>query len=273
MKNTDSCILRYFLLKLTGLKINLRVKIKKFFGLLIVLPILAGLFCGAAEADAADDCEDKNSCETSLATAQTEYKDIVDLHEAFLDCWEWCGDCSCEGGEDQCEKLWEYCYTDKRGKEDEEWCSGDDDTIYEEAEEQVFIYTTEKNRDMPTTLEGIAEELEEERKELSNEITALKMYLHSFEDVSAKYILGIEGQKTFSDAKYFLGRAIDLLIKMVGMAALVFLVIGGFRLVVAAGNDNEIQKAKSMIQYAVVGLVVALLAYLIVAAAQGILYR
>jgi glucose uptake protein GlcU len=60
---------------------------------------------------------------------------------------------------------------------------------------------------------------------------------------------------------------------MVGLVALVLIVIGGFRLLIAAGNDNEVQKAKSMITYVVVGLVVALLAYIIVAFVQALLYR
>ena len=101
----------------------------------------------------------------------------------------------------------------------------------------------------------------------------MKLVIQGEKTVDVKSILAIGGQNPFSDAESFLDGVIDLLIKMVGVAALVLLVVGGFRLVVAAGNDNEIQKAKSMIQYAIVGLAIALLAYIIVAAVQGILYR
>jgi hypothetical protein len=101
----------------------------------------------------------------------------------------------------------------------------------------------------------------------------LRVILQSFKAVDARKILSITGQNPFTDAKEFLGKVIDLLVKMVGLVALVFLVIGGFRLVAAAGNDNEIQKAKTMITYSIIGLVFTLLAYLIVAFVQGILYR
>ncbi len=110
-------------------------------------------------------------------------------------------------------------------------------------------------------------------KEIGMRITVLRIAALGKKTVDVKNTLKLDNQKTFKDAEGFLGGVIDLLVKMVGLAAFVFLMIGGFRMVVAAGNDNEIQKAKSMIQYAVIGLVVALLAYIIVSTVQGVLYR
>ncbi|MFH1546541.1 MAG: pilin [Patescibacteria group bacterium] len=252
------------------------MKIKRFFGILIILPILAGLFYGVAEAA---ECDSKTDCEETLGRWQPELDNLVAIHEAFLDCWNECGDCDCDsdGGDKYCMAWWYDCTTDKREKG--EGCN----TVYSDAETKANNYRDLSGQKDIEVLFDIGDELQEWRKFYGNEITALKIYLHSFKEVDVKNILKIsnkdsEGKTTqeqavFSDAKSFLGGVIDLLIKMVGVAAIVFLVIGGFRLVVAAGNDNEIQKAKSMIQYAVVGLAVALLAYIIVAAVQGILYR
>ena len=86
-------------------------------------------------------------------------------------------------------------------------------------------------------------------------------------------LLSVSGQTRFPTAKSLLESIIDLLIKFIGLAALILLVFGGFRLIIAAGNDTEIQRAKDMIQYAVVGLIVALLSYIIVAAVQALLFR
>lgn len=115
--------------------------------------------------------------------------------------------------------------------------------------------------------------LEKVMADIALRITKINAIRHSYVSVDAKDILTIHNQSPFIDLKDVLNKLIDLLIKMVGVVALVFLVIGGFWLVVAAGSDNEIQKAKGVIQYSITGLAVALLAYLIVAAVQGIFYR
>ena len=54
------------------------------------------------------------------------------------------------------------------------------------------------------------------------------------------------------------------LIGIVAGAAMLFLVIAGVRFATAYGNDESIQKAKNQALYAVVGIVVALLSYVIV---------
>ena len=245
----------------------MHIKLKKLFGILIALPILVGMFCGVVEAV---ECDSKTSCEETIGRWQLELNNLVALHEAFLECWNECDDCDCDhinGGEFRCEAEWQLCTTDKRTAK--EACS----SIYVDAKQQANNYRNLSGQEDIGDLYDIGDELEKWRKFYGNEVTALRIYLHGFEEVNVKEILKIDGQNPFSDAKSFLGGVIDLLIKMVGVVAIVFLVIGGFRLVVAAGNDNEIQKAKSMIQYAVIGLVVVLLAYIIVAAVQGILYR
>ncbi|MFA7685390.1 MAG: hypothetical protein WCX95_01160 [Candidatus Gracilibacteria bacterium] len=53
-------------------------------------------------------------------------------------------------------------------------------------------------------------------------------------------------------------------IGFVGMASFLMLVVSGVRFVVAYGNDEAIGKAKNEAMYAIVGLIIALLAYAIV---------
>ena len=54
------------------------------------------------------------------------------------------------------------------------------------------------------------------------------------------------------------------LIGIVGGVSILFLVIAGVRFSTAYGNEEDVQKAKNQAIYAVVGIVVALLSYVIV---------
>ncbi len=54
------------------------------------------------------------------------------------------------------------------------------------------------------------------------------------------------------------------MISIVGGMSLIFLVIAGVRFATAYGTDESITKAKDQARYAVIGLVIAILAYTIV---------
>lgn len=82
--------------------------------------------------------------------------------------------------------------------------------------------------------------------------------------VDVNSLLKVEGQKNFTDAKSFLEKIIDLLVSLIGLVAFGLLVLAGFRMMLAAGNENEIQKAKALFTHTLVGLGVALAAYLLV---------
>ena len=56
----------------------------------------------------------------------------------------------------------------------------------------------------------------------------------------------------------------NLLLIGIGIAAVIMLIIGGFRYIFSQGNEKNISGAKDTILYAVVGLVVAILSYAIV---------
>lgn len=57
---------------------------------------------------------------------------------------------------------------------------------------------------------------------------------------------------------------VDVLLLILGMISVIMIVVGGFRYVVSSGDKAAVTSAKNTILYAVVGLVIALLAYAIV---------
>jgi len=56
----------------------------------------------------------------------------------------------------------------------------------------------------------------------------------------------------------------DLAYTVAGPLAIIFIIIGGFRYVMAAGNHQKADKAKSTVTHALIGLVVIFLSFLIV---------
>lgn len=57
---------------------------------------------------------------------------------------------------------------------------------------------------------------------------------------------------------------VNLLSVMVGVAAVIMIIIGGFRYITSGGNDASVTSAKNTILYAIIGLVVVALSQLIV---------
>lgn len=66
---------------------------------------------------------------------------------------------------------------------------------------------------------------------------------------------------------------INQLTIVIGSFAMLALVIGGFTYLTSSGQERLITKAKDMVKYAVMGLVVALLAYYITAYVQSLFYE
>ncbi len=56
----------------------------------------------------------------------------------------------------------------------------------------------------------------------------------------------------------------QVLLFLVGAVSVIMLVIGGFKYVVSNGNAEQIKSAKNTIMYAIIGLVVAIVAYAVV---------
>ena len=61
-----------------------------------------------------------------------------------------------------------------------------------------------------------------------------------------------------------ISQVINILSLLVGIAAVIMIMIGGFKYIISQGDSNNINSAKNTILYAVIGLVVALLAQVIV---------
>lgn len=57
---------------------------------------------------------------------------------------------------------------------------------------------------------------------------------------------------------------INVLLFVIGAIAVIMIIIGGFKYVISNGDSSQITSAKNTILYAVIGIVVALLAYAIV---------
>ena len=71
------------------------------------------------------------------------------------------------------------------------------------------------------------------------------------------------GQPTnlFAGEGSVFGRVTSILLFIVGAIAVIMLIIGGIRYVVSGGDQNQVTAAKNTILYAIIGIVVAVLAY------------
>ncbi len=237
----------------------MRVKIFSIFASILLLPLFFGIFSEPASAfDLITiekiNCDSVTSCTTELFDLQDKYYKLSELKKAFSECIAKCRGVS--------STSWLVTKVSLLGEKKD--CFDVFSSAVAQAE------TT--NGSISDYYVGTNKELDDQKKALLLQINDFQQQLFALRTVDSRGILQIEGQTSFSSFSGWLGKAIDLLVKMVGVVALVFVVVAGFRLVVAAGNDNEIQKAKSMLQYSIIGLVITLLAYLIVIFIQGILY-
>lgn len=87
-------------------------------------------------------------------------------------------------------------------------------------------------------------------------------------------ILRTEGQQGQpQDIGTFLVWAVNVLALTIGSFAFLAIVIGGIVLLTSAGDDSSLQKGKDIIKYAIIGLVVALAAFFIVAFVQSVFFE
>lgn len=57
---------------------------------------------------------------------------------------------------------------------------------------------------------------------------------------------------------------VNALLVFAGAVAVLFLIIGGFRYVISAGNPDQVEGAKKTILYAILGLIVIFIAFVLV---------
>jgi cytochrome bd-type quinol oxidase subunit 2 len=66
------------------------------------------------------------------------------------------------------------------------------------------------------------------------------------------------------DAKPMITAVINTILLILGIIAVLMIIIGGIRYTISGGDSGSVQSAKNTILYAVVGLVIAMLAFAIV---------
>ncbi|TSA44794.1 hypothetical protein D4R52_03680 [bacterium] len=59
-------------------------------------------------------------------------------------------------------------------------------------------------------------------------------------------------------------RVIQILLAVAGLVAVIFLIVGGFRYILAGGNEEAAESAKKTITNAIIGIVIIILAFVIV---------
>lgn len=65
----------------------------------------------------------------------------------------------------------------------------------------------------------------------------------------------------FSGENPIFQRVVNILLFLVGAISVIMLIIGGIRYIVSAGDQNAVTGAKNTIMYAIVGIIVAVVAY------------
>ncbi len=68
-------------------------------------------------------------------------------------------------------------------------------------------------------------------------------------------------------------KIINILLTLIAMVAVVVIIISGFRMVIDAGNMDQVKKARQAITWAIIGLVVSLMAFSIVAIIQSLIQK
>lgn len=66
-------------------------------------------------------------------------------------------------------------------------------------------------------------------------------------------------------------RIVNIALMLVGIAAVVFIILGGFLMVTSAGNESRLKQGKQTLIYAIAGLILSLLSFSIVAIIQSII--
>ena len=75
---------------------------------------------------------------------------------------------------------------------------------------------------------------------------------------------GCSGNTTTGSLTSIFKTVVNILLYIIGAVAVIMIIFGAFRYVTSGGNSSSVTAAKNTIIYAVVGLIIAILAYAIV---------
>ena len=74
---------------------------------------------------------------------------------------------------------------------------------------------------------------------------------------------------TIQGLECLIANVFTVIITLIGLAAFVMLVVGSVRWLISGGNSSNIEKAKNTMTYAVIGIVVALSAFVVINLISG----
>lgn len=83
-------------------------------------------------------------------------------------------------------------------------------------------------------------------------------------EIANNAVNAITPSGTNTNLSGFVQNIVNILIAVIGVVAVIMLIVGGFRYVFSQGNEKAVQGAKDTILYAIIGLIVAILAFAIV---------
>lgn len=123
--------------------------------------------------------------------------------------------------------------------------------------------------------EGNDAEIEERRKDTSSfnvmEIFRIGSDDEPTENNTQRFIEDAR-ERGISPVAAVILRVINILSLIIGTFAFIMILIGGFMFVGSGGEESQIERAKSIISQAVVGLIIGLSAYLIVSFVASFLF-
>ena len=97
-------------------------------------------------------------------------------------------------------------------------------------------------------------------------ITPIMLWAATFEfDGDGSVINAIGGQITTADPEEITTNTMSWLLGLLGLIAVIIIIYGGFTWMTAAGNEERISKAKKILTYSIIGLVVILTSWILVA--------
>lgn len=94
-------------------------------------------------------------------------------------------------------------------------------------------------------------------------IASLQIALAGPNDASALLGQSLTNVNTTDNAWTQLGTIINYFLTLLGLVTFIFLVYGGIMILTAQGNDEKVTEARKIIMYAILGVIVIVLAYAI----------
>ena len=98
---------------------------------------------------------------------------------------------------------------------------------------------------------------------VSQPVGAINVFKDSCKDASADAVC-TEAAKGTDGAPVLIQQLITTLLYIIGVIAVIVIIVGGIKYVTSDGDSSKVSSAKNTILYAVIGLVIAMLAFAIV---------